>query len=108
MIYENGIEMVHEDFGRGWAVRFIGSEGILIQARKKIDSKPEGIATSEIKITEKRLYFSDNHYQDWIDAIKKRTQPIADVETWPRSFIRLQPCQYCLSPEQGTQVGSGE
>jgi len=27
MIYENGIELRHEDFDRGWAVRFIGTEG---------------------------------------------------------------------------------
>ena len=44
MIYANGVEMVHEDFGRGWAVRFIGSEGSLDVSRKFLDSKPEIIA----------------------------------------------------------------
>ncbi len=33
MFYENGIEMVHEDFGRGWAVRFIGTKGELDVSR---------------------------------------------------------------------------
>jgi hypothetical protein len=28
---------------------------------------------------------SDNHYQDWVDAIKKRTKPISDVETGHRT-----------------------
>jgi len=85
MIYANGVEMVHEDFDRGWAVRFIGSEGSLDVSRSFLDSKPEIIASTEIKTTDKRLYFSENHYQDWIDSIKKRTLPITDVETGHRS-----------------------
>ncbi len=85
MIYANGVEMVHEDFGRDWAVRFIGSEGTLDVSRDFLDSKPKNIAKTEIKSTDKRLYFSDNHYQDWIDAIRKRSRPIADVEIGHRS-----------------------
>jgi len=85
MIYSNGIEMVHQDFNQGWAVRFIGSEGSLDVSRKFLDSKPEGIAKTEIKSSDKRLYFSNNHYQDWINAIKNRSKPVADVEIGHRS-----------------------
>ena len=34
---------------------------------------------SLLKETDKRVYFSDNHYQDWVDAMKKRSKPISDV-----------------------------
>ena len=85
MIYANGVEMFHDDFGRGWAVRFIGSEGSLDISREFLDSKPEHIAKIRIKDTDVRLYHSDNHYQDWIDAIKKRSTPVAGVETGHRS-----------------------
>ncbi|MCK4922164.1 MAG: Gfo/Idh/MocA family oxidoreductase [Bacteroidales bacterium] len=85
MIYANGIEVVHENFNRGWGVRFIGSEGTLDISRSYLDSKPEKIAVTELKSGDKRLYFSDNHYQDWIDAIKKRSQPITNVEVGHRS-----------------------
>ncbi|MFC2081274.1 Gfo/Idh/MocA family protein [Bacteroidota bacterium] len=85
MIYANGVEMIHEDFERGWAVRFIGSEGTLDVSRKFLDSKPEKIALTEICSGDKRLYSSDNHYQDWIDAIKKRSRPLADVEIGHRT-----------------------
>jgi predicted dehydrogenase len=84
-IYANGIEMFHEDFGRGWAVRFIGTEGSLDISREFLDSKPENIAGAEIKTGDKHLYYSDNHYADWIDAIKKRSRPVADVEIGHRS-----------------------
>jgi len=85
MIYANGIEMVHEDFDRGWAVRFIGSEGSLDISRQFLDSKPELIAAAEIKSGDERLYLSDNHYQDWADAIKNRTKPVAHAEIGHRS-----------------------
>jgi len=85
MIYSNNVEMVHEDFGRGWAVRFIGSEGSLDVSRYFLDSEPDYIAGIEIKSTDKRLYHSENHYQDWIDAIRNRTRPVADVEIGHRS-----------------------
>ena len=85
MIYANGIEMVHEDFGRGWGVRFIGSDGTLDISRQYLDSKPDNIVTASIKDGETHLYKSENHYLDWLDAIKTRKKPICDVETGHRS-----------------------
>ena len=85
MIYDSGVEMVHEDFDRGWAVRFIGSEGTLDVSRQFLDSKPGHLANIKIGNDELRVYHSDDHYEDWINAIKKRTQPICDAETGHRS-----------------------
>ena len=85
MKYANGIELVHEDFGRGWAVRFIGSEGSLDVSRQFLDSNPGDIANAEIKSSDQMVYHSDNHYQDFLDAIKNRSEPICDVETGHRS-----------------------
>ena len=86
MLYANGVEMVHEDFDRGWAVRFIGTEGTLDVSRKFLDTNPESIASAEIKEGEIRLYDTkENHYEDWIAAIKSREQPICPVEVGHRS-----------------------
>jgi predicted dehydrogenase len=85
MIYDSGIEMIHEDFGRGWGVRFIGSKGQLDVSRSYLDSDPVDIAEIKVGNGEKHVYHSDNHYQDWISAIKNRTQPICDAETGHRS-----------------------
>ncbi|MEM9887989.1 MAG: Gfo/Idh/MocA family oxidoreductase [Bacteroidota bacterium] len=84
-IYANGIEMYHEDFGRGWAVQFNGTEGKLEVSRSFLESDIEGLVETKIKKGEKRVYYSDNHYQDWIDAIKNRTQPICSAEVGHRS-----------------------
>ncbi len=85
MIYDNGIEMIHQDFERGHAVRFIGSEGTLDVSRSFLDSDPAEIAEIQIGPGEKHVYHSDDHYTDWIDAVQNRTQPICDVETGHRS-----------------------
>lgn len=86
MFYDNGIEMVHQDFDRGWGVRFIGSEGTLDVSRNYLETNPENLLTAELKDSDTRLYNSnDNHYQDWLDAVKHRTDPICDVETGHRS-----------------------
>ncbi|MGB5229407.1 MAG: Gfo/Idh/MocA family oxidoreductase [Eudoraea sp.] len=86
MYYANGVEVVHEDFERGWGVRFIGTEGKMDVSRSFLETDPAGILNVELKNTDTRLYkVKKDHYQDWIDAIKNRTQPICDVETGHRS-----------------------
>ena len=83
--YENGVIMTHEDFGRGWAVEFNGSEGQLQVSRSFLESNPASIVSQTIKPNEKRLYRSDNHYADWLQCIKSRELPVCDVETGHRS-----------------------
>jgi len=66
-------------------VQFVGTKGKIEVSRSFLRSDVPGMVETEIKPTDKRLYKSDNHYQDWIDAIKKRSRPISDVETGHRT-----------------------
>lgn len=83
--YANGIKMVHEDFGRGNAVRFIGTEGTIDISRGFFEPSNMSLVDQELSQTDTKLYRSDNHYQDWIDAIKNRTMPVADIEIGHRT-----------------------
>ena len=86
MTYANGVEMVHEDFGRGNAVRFIGSEGSLDVSRSFLDSDPASLVDIELGPGDDPLYDSGgNHYQNWLDSITQRQQPICDVNIGHRS-----------------------
>jgi len=85
MFYENGVEMVHEDFGRGWGVRFIGEFGSMDVSRKYLDTTPSNLLTPSSLDLEILFKDKGNHYQDWISAIKTRKQPICTVETGHRS-----------------------
>lgn len=85
MVYANGVVMKHEEFGRGFGVRFIGDKGRIDIARNYFDSDPVSISTANIQPGENRLYASDDHYADWLNACKKGSLPICHAEVGHRS-----------------------
>jgi predicted dehydrogenase len=85
LIYENGVVMKHEDFGRGQGVRFIGEKGRLDVSRSILDSDPANITSATIQPGEVRLYESNDHYYDWLNCIKSGSKPICDVEIGHRT-----------------------
>ena len=85
MRYENGIEMYHYEFGRGYGVEFHGTEGTMQLTREFLETNPASIATAVLTENDEKLYRSDNHYQNWIDGITEGTTPICDAETGHRT-----------------------
>jgi predicted dehydrogenase len=85
MIYENGIVMKHQDFGRSNTVRFIGDKGRLDVSRSILDSDPANIVSATIQPNEIRLYESNDHYLDWLECIKTGKKPVCDVEIGHRT-----------------------
>lgn len=89
MVYEKGVRVNHKLWGNeedNNGVQFIGTEGRIEVSRSFLRTFPnKKLAKAELKATDKRVYFSDNHYQDWVDAMKKRSKPISDVETGHRT-----------------------
>lgn len=85
MIYENGIVMKHQDFGRSNTVRFIGEKGRLDVSRSILDSDPANIVSATIQPNETRLYESNDHYLDWLECIKTGKKPVCDVEIGHRT-----------------------
>ena len=89
MVYKNGVRVNHKKWGGpedGNAIQFIGTEGRIEVSRDFLRTFPnKELASAELKSTDKRVYLSDNHYQDWIDAMKNRTKPISDVEIGQRT-----------------------
>lgn len=83
--YDNGITVTHENFGKPHAVRFIGTEGRIDVQRRRLETNPVTLQDIVIGSQEERVYRSENHYEDWLDAIRNRTTPICDVETGHRT-----------------------
>jgi predicted dehydrogenase len=83
--YDNGITMTHENFGIANAIRFIGSKGTLDVQRRKLETSDPLLKDRVIGANEKKVYFSDNHYLDFLEAIKTRKNPICDVEIGHRT-----------------------
>ncbi len=83
--YRNGITMTHEKWEWNNAIHFIGTEGELKVARKKIETTPASLKDKIIGETEKHVYKSEDHYKDFFNAMRKRTKPVCDVETGHRT-----------------------
>ena len=83
--YSNGIKMTHEKFDWNNAIHFIGTEGELKVGRKKLETTPAALKDKIIGETEKHVYNSKDHYKDFLNAMRKRSKPICDVETGHRT-----------------------
>jgi len=83
--YANGVTVNHKHWGEMNAIQFVGDDGTIEVSRSFLRSTPSSIVERQITDAEQRVYFSDNHFQDWIDAIKSRTKPIAHAEIGHRS-----------------------
>jgi predicted dehydrogenase len=86
--YNNGIKVTHTKWGDGNnEIQFIGSEGRLEVSRSYLRTYPnEALADTLLKDSDtQRVYNSENHHEDWLDAIRNRTRPICDVEIGHRT-----------------------
>ncbi len=84
--YANGITMTHEPTPGDNFVNFIGTKGNIWVARGKLITAPDAsLADKVIGPNEKHVYNSQNHYKDFLQAIRKRTKPVADVEIGHRT-----------------------
>ncbi len=71
--------------GPGGGAIFIGEKGKLTIDRARCKSEPEEIAKEPIRSDEIHLAKSNDHMRNWLDCIKSRQRPVADVEIGHRS-----------------------
>jgi hypothetical protein len=64
---------------------FEGEKGSIYVTRGTIESTPGDILKQPLDEKSVRLYASTNHFQNWLDCIKSRKDPICRVETGHRS-----------------------
>jgi predicted dehydrogenase len=87
--YANGVRLLcattDKPDGSESPVRFEGTEGWIFVSRNMFLSHQAALIQSKIGLDEVHLYNSIDHHQNFIDCVKRRTQPAADVETGQRS-----------------------
>lgn len=81
-LYENGIELTH---GGASGITFFGTQGTLRVDRGHLSSDPKDATREPLGRDEVRLYESPGHHRDWLNAIRDRSRPVADVEIGARS-----------------------
>ena len=80
--YASGVTMTRDEAN---GVLFTGTKGQVETNRGHLRTVPEELKNQQIGPNEIHLYESKNHYTDWLDAIRKRSRPICDIETGCRS-----------------------
>jgi predicted dehydrogenase len=83
--YANGIPMTRDGGVNG--ILFEGSKGKVEVNRGYLKTSPEGLKDLKIAAGQIHLYDSTNHYTDWLDAVRKRTRPVCDIEIGASSVI---------------------
>ncbi len=83
--YKNGTIMTHEKWEWENAVLFTGTEGEIRIERGKLETTPVGLKDRIIGETEQHVYKSVDHYKDFLNAMRKRSMPVCDVETGHRT-----------------------
>jgi predicted dehydrogenase len=83
LIYASGIEMEHINEPGG--CMFYGEKGTLYIERGKLRSDPEGLIKEPLRDDEVHLPRSPGHHRNWLDCIRSRQRPIADVEIGART-----------------------
>ena len=76
IMIRGGREEGHGDVN---GVLFLGDKGKVEVNRGYLKTWPENLTTQKIGANEIHLYKSNNHYTDWLDAVRTRQKPICDI-----------------------------
>jgi predicted dehydrogenase len=87
-VYAGGVEMFH---GGRSGCTFEGSDGTIYVDRDRIESTPAAILREPLGERPFHLpAVGNSHHQNWLDCVRSRRRPVADVEIGARS---AQVCQ---------------
>jgi predicted dehydrogenase len=102
-LYENGVEMVH---GGPDGCVFTGALGKLHITRGRLASEPESIVKDPLGAGDVHLEKSPGHHRNWIDCIRSRKAPVAEVEIGARTVTIVPPGQHRLLEPPAAPLGS--
>ncbi|MCF2503014.1 Gfo/Idh/MocA family oxidoreductase [Dyadobacter sp. CY107] len=83
--YANGVEVIHRPMEGKQHCHFVGSDGEVFVARGELRTTPETLKDKVFNQDDYKVYVSDNHYKDFLNAIRTRKPPICDVEVGHRT-----------------------
>ncbi len=84
-VYANGVRMYHGRGPKQRAIQIFGDDGVVMIDRGGVSTDPPEILREPIGPNDLHLYRSPGHHQDWINCIRTRRRPVADVEIGCRS-----------------------
>jgi predicted dehydrogenase len=84
-VYQNGVQMIHQpEAGKNYC-HFFGSDGDVYVQRGELRTNPLSLKDKVFAPGDYKFYVSENHYADFLNAVKTRKPPICDVEVGHRT-----------------------
>jgi hypothetical protein len=81
MLAESGVRMIFTDDGQQpHGVRFEGDKGWVHVVRGGIQAEPASLLKLTLRPDDRHLYESYSHHGNWLDCIRTRRDPVADVD----------------------------
>jgi predicted dehydrogenase len=90
----DGVKMTFKPGGD--STKFIGPDGWVRVFRGGIEAEPKSLLESKIGPSDVHLIESPNHYQNFVDAVKSRKQPVSNLVDAVRSDIISQLCDIAI------------
>ncbi len=85
-VYANGIRMYRGGAVNGAAVQWIGEDGwVAVNRGQFLKTHPAKLTYEVIGPNEDKVYFSDNHKNNWLDCVRSRGEPICTAEIGHRT-----------------------
>ena len=79
-VYAGGPKVIRDGDTKGAMIRFIGEKGeVHVSRGDKFVTTPAGLKTMVLKAGDEHLYRSDDHRENWLNAIRTRNLPICHV-----------------------------
>jgi glucose-fructose oxidoreductase len=85
LTFANGLKMTFKPGGDN--TKFVGTEGWISVARGQWNAEPVSLKEASLGPNDVRLVESRNHYQNFVDCIKSRKDPVSHIEDAVRSDI---------------------
>jgi glucose-fructose oxidoreductase len=85
LAFANGVKMTFKPGGDN--TRFVGTEGSIEVSRGTWKAEPASLKDAELGANDVHLVDSRNHYQNFVDCIKTRKDPVSFIEDAVRSDI---------------------
>ncbi len=83
--YENGTTVMLDGQGPAGGGLFEGEDGKIRIDRGKWEADPKSCGEIDANKLDVRLYQSDDHFGNWLECIRNRKRPVADVEIGHRT-----------------------
>lgn len=85
--YEKGprVVMFATDDSNKWGVKFVGTKGSIFTENDKLITDPVSLRGVRLKDGDVKLFVSNNHHRNFIDAVLSRGQTAAPAETAHRA-----------------------